>query len=163
MCHLLCLPHGWVAECADFLDNTIHRDMLLLVPKSYSWSLISHPAYPGSPGRCGSEQPRLKSHPKLCSYQYSLSGKLCYYQDCMSSMPEAKTVNLAIFIFINYLIKMCLHSREAKSWKQNTTILSYGGMDRSESTFPRLTRFFCFVPRYEPGFVWICMISFWSR
>lgn len=126
-------PISELLDVQAFPDNTVHRAVQSLVPKSYSRSLFSHP---GSPGRCGSEQRGLKSCPKLRSCQHSLSWKLRCYQDCPSSSPKANAVNLGIFIFMKYLVKMCLHGGQARRWKQNTTILRYGGMDKSEFGSP---------------------------
>lgn len=139
---------GELLDAQPSPDNTAHRAVQSLVPKSYSRSLFSHPAYPGSPGRYGSEQPGLKSRPELCSCQHSLSWKLCAYQDCMSRLPKANAVNLGIFIFMKYLVKMCLHGGQAMSWKQNT-MLRCGGMDWSEFGSPKLTGFICFVAKRE--------------
>ena len=145
ICHLLCVPHHELLEAQPSSGNTVHTAAQSLVPRSYSRSLLSPPAYWDSSGRYGSEQPGLKTSPELCSCQHWLSWKLCSYQDCRSSFPKANAVNLGIFIFMKYLVKMCLHGGQAKNWEQNNTILRYGGMYRSEFGSPKLTGFICFV------------------
>lgn len=146
ICQLLCVPHGSLNVQAS-PDNSVHRAVQSLVPKSSSRSLFSHPAYPGSPGRYGNEQPGLKSCPKFCPCQHSVSRKLCSYQDCMSSPPKANAVNLGVFIFMKFLVKCACTVDSPRA--ERRTVRQGGEMDWPEFGSPKLIRFICFVARCD--------------
>lgn len=125
ICALLSVPHGWAAHnVLASAGHTAHRAVQSLVPRPFWHSLFSHPVPLGSPGRCGVS---------------SLTGRVSPSYVLVSSHSAESCVPVRIAWaahqrpmhefgnFMKYLVTMCLHGGQAKSWKQKNAILAVVG------------------------------------